>query len=95
LCRHRLAPQVLTRALTQAEPFSAADAVTAGFFDRVVPQEELLKEAQATARRLAELDRRSWVATKVRLHEKAWAAVRGGFEADRMDGVERGIVPST
>lgn len=91
LCRHRLAPQFLTRALTQAEPFSGASAVSAGFFDRVVEEAQLMETALETARRLGAYDRRAWIVTKGRVQAGALAAVRAGFEQDQRDGLERGL----
>src|ERR1041385_3454642 len=57
ICRQRLAPAHLHRAVTLAEVYSPDDAVAAGFLDRVVPAGELADAARQTAVRLAALDR--------------------------------------
>jgi enoyl-CoA hydratase len=57
ICRQRVAPTHLTRAVILAEVFSPSDAVTAGLLDKVVPAAELPDVTTGTASELAKLDR--------------------------------------
>jgi len=82
ICRQRLAPAHLHRALVLAEPYSPDDAIAAGFLDRVVPGAELPGVAAGLAAMLVPLDRDAHAATKLRLHAPALAALRAAIEAD-------------
>ncbi len=82
ICRQRLAPTHLTRAVILAEVFSPADAVTAGFLDRVVPATELPDVTATTAAELAKLDRRAHAATKLRARDHALKAIRAAMETE-------------
>jgi len=82
ICRQRLIPAALNRALILAEVFSPEDAVAAGFLDRVVPVADLASVAAEAARALAPLDRRALAATKQRLRAPALRAIRAAIEAD-------------
>jgi len=82
ICRQRLIPAALNRALILAEVFSPEDAVAAGFLDRVVPVADLASVAAEAARALAPLDRCALAATKQRLRAPALRAIRAAIEAD-------------
>jgi enoyl-CoA hydratase len=83
ICRQRLTPSHFNRAVLLAEPFGPADAVPAGFLDRVVEGSELRATAQTVAAGLAQLDRSAHAATKARARASAIAGVRNGLEIDR------------
>lgn len=85
ICRQRLAPAPLSRALVLAEPFTPEDAVAAGFVDRVVPAAELAGTARAVAGMMAALDRKAHVETKLRLRGPMLAALRQAIEADHAE----------
>jgi enoyl-CoA hydratase len=82
ICRQRLTPAHFNRAVILAETFTPADAVTAGFLDRVVEPAELLRTARTTAEALAGLDLDAHAATKQRAREPAVRAIREGIAAD-------------
>ncbi len=82
ICRQRLSPQHLGRALALAETFSPAGAVEAGFLDRVVEAEAVLPEAQQLARASTALDAPAHAASKLRVRAAALEAIRAGIEAD-------------
>jgi enoyl-CoA hydratase len=82
ILRQRLTPAALGRAAALAEPFGPANAVEAGFLDRVVPADELLPTATAVATALAALDRRAHWETKQRLRQPVLDAIRGAMVAD-------------
>jgi enoyl-CoA hydratase len=82
ICRQRLTPAHLTRAVLLAEVFSPGDAVTAGFLDRVVPASEVPGAARDTATGLATLNMDAHAASKLRTREHALKAIRAAFETD-------------
>ena len=82
ICRQRLAPAHFHRAVINAEIYAPADAVAAGFLDRVVPAAELDAIARDTALALAKLDTRVHTATKLRARSHALQAIRSAIEAD-------------
>ncbi len=85
ICRQRLTPAAFTRAVLLAEPFSPDDAVAAGFLDREVPPDDVVKTARETAARLAGLDLAAHAASKLRARAPALAALRAGIEADDLE----------
>jgi enoyl-CoA hydratase len=67
LCRARLTPAHFNRAMLLSETYTPADAVAAGFLDRVVPEAQLMDEARRLAADLGKLDRAAHKATKERV----------------------------
>jgi enoyl-CoA hydratase len=82
ICRQRLTPAHLSRAILLAEVFSPADAVTAGFLDRVAAAGELPDVARSTAAGLAALDMGAHAASKLRARDQALKAIRAAIETD-------------
>ncbi len=82
ICRQRLAPAYFNRAVTLSEMFSPADAVPAGFLDRVVPATELLDEARKVAASLTQLNMSVHSASKLRAREQTLRAIRAAIQAD-------------
>ena len=68
--------------MTLAEPFSPANAVEAGFLDRVVDAAEVANVARSTAVAAAMLDMEAHAASKLRARRPALDAIRAGIEAD-------------
>ena len=66
LARYRLAPSHFDRAVNSALMYAPANAVGAGFLDRVVSAEELQPAALEAARELAGLDAEAHQATKLK-----------------------------
>jgi enoyl-CoA hydratase len=82
LCRQRLTPPYLHRAVNNAEIFTPETAIAAGWLDRVVPAEELATAAAAKATELAGLNRPAHTATKLRLRAAALTSINAAIEAD-------------
>lgn len=82
ICRQRLTPAHFNRAVILAEPFTPAEAVRAGFLDRVVEPAGLHDTARTVAEALAGLDLDAHAATKRRAREPALRAIREGIAAD-------------
>ncbi|HEX7134756.1 MAG TPA: crotonase/enoyl-CoA hydratase family protein, partial [Iamia sp.] len=85
VCRARLTPAALRRALDLATPFTHEEAVVAGFLDAVVPAGELAARAREEAERLATLDAAAYVGTKRLTRAALLAALDDTIAADRAD----------
>jgi enoyl-CoA hydratase len=81
ICRQRLTPAHLTRAVLLAEVYAPDGAVTAGFFDRLVPPAELPAVAASTAAALAMLDMDAHATSKLRARDQTLKAIRAAIEA--------------
>jgi len=82
ICRQRLAPAQFNRAVILAEVFPPADAVAAGFLDRIDAPSTVRDTARAAAATMATLDLDAHGATKLRAREQALTALRAAIEAD-------------
>ena len=91
ICRQRLAPAHFSRATMLSETYDPAGAVEAGFLDRVVPAESLLREAMDLAKRLSELDLKAHCETKLRVRSQALKALRTAILKDRVDFIAKGV----
>jgi enoyl-CoA hydratase len=79
ICRDRLAPAHLHRALSLAEVYGPDDAVAAGLVDRTAPVAELAEAARTAAVRLAALDATAHAETKLRVREPTLQALRAAI----------------
>jgi len=82
LARQRLSKRHFMRATTQAELYTPDDAVDAGFLDRAAPADELMEQALAEAKRLAELPQPAFRVTKASVQSRAVAYLRETLEDD-------------
>jgi enoyl-CoA hydratase/carnithine racemase len=83
ICRQRLGPAHLTRAVMLAEVFDPGTALAAGFLDQVTGEADLLPAASAAAADLAKLDPAAHAATKLRAREQMLAALSAAIESDQ------------
>ncbi len=81
ICRVKLTPRAMQRALVLAEPFGGESAVAAGFLDTLTDR-GVMREAHDTAVRLAALDMGAVTATKLRLRDERLRALRAAIEAE-------------
>jgi enoyl-CoA hydratase len=65
-----------------AEMFGPAEAVTAGFFDRVVPAHQLEQAAEDTALALSKLNLAAHATTKARARGAVIKLIRGMIDED-------------
>ncbi len=79
VCRYAMGPSV-SRAMLGAENIDAPTALERGWVDAVLPPDELLAAAIATARALGEHSPFAYAATKEQLHRHARAAIDAGAE---------------
>ncbi|HLG01701.1 MAG TPA: crotonase/enoyl-CoA hydratase family protein [Acidimicrobiia bacterium] len=82
ICRQRLHPAHLPRAVNLAEQYTPEEAVGAGFLDRVVSPTEVVATAVETAHSMTLLNRAAHTGTKLRLREHTLAALRAAIDAD-------------
>lgn len=82
ILRQRLTPATFNRAVTLAEPFSPANAVEAGFVDRVVAASELAGVTRSTAVALSKLNMDAHAASKLRARQPTLNAIRAAIDAD-------------
>ena len=75
LARGRLTSAHFGRSVNNAEIFSPEDAVTAGFLDQAVPEEQLMATALAGAKMLSQLDPKAHHGTKLRVRDQLLKAV--------------------
>src|SRR5205085_9646906 len=82
ICRQRLTRAHFDRATILAEVFDPESAVTAGFFDAVVPADDLREAARAKAAQLMTLNMPAHAATKIRARQPALTALLEAIEVD-------------
>ncbi len=82
ICRQRLTPAHFNRATVLAEVYGPADAVQAGFLDRVVGPADLAASAWQAAAQARTLDMAAHAATKLRVREGALAAIGAAIAQD-------------
>jgi enoyl-CoA hydratase len=85
ICRQRLSPAYFSRAVTGAELFTPAEAVTAGFLDHVTDAEQAGAIARAEAERRASLPAEAYAATKLRMRASALEAINAAIDADEKE----------
>lgn len=82
IARQRLTPAYFSRVVMTAEMFGPTEAVTAGFFDRVVAADQLDHCAEEAARALATLNMASHAATKARARGAVIKMIRDMIDED-------------
>jgi enoyl-CoA hydratase len=85
ICRQRLTPAHFNRALNNAEVYTPAGAVDAGFLDRVVAPADVRAAAQETALAFSKLSLPAHAATKARVRQQSLQALRAAIVADAAD----------
>jgi enoyl-CoA hydratase len=82
IARQRLTPAYFSRAVMTAEMFGPVEAVTAGFFDRVVPADLLERSADEAALALSTLNMAAHAATKARARGAVIQMIRTMIDED-------------
>ena len=82
IARQRLTPAYFSRVVMTGEMFGPAEAVTAGFFDRVVAPDALERSAEEAARALSTLNMASHAATKARARGAVIELIRAMIDED-------------
>jgi enoyl-CoA hydratase len=82
IARQRLTPAYFSRTVMTGEMFGPVEAVTAGFFDRVVPAADLERTAMEAAQALSQIHMNHHAATKLRARGEAIATIRRMIDED-------------
>lgn len=82
ILRHRLTPSAFDRAVGLAELFTPADAVGAGWLDRIVEPDDVVPTAREIAASFAGLDATAHAGSKRRARAAVLAEVRHGIDAE-------------
>ena len=82
IARQRLTPAYFSRTVMTGEMFGPTEAVTAGFFDRVVAPDQLERSAEETAQALAGINLAAHAATKARARGAVIKMVRAVIDED-------------
>jgi enoyl-CoA hydratase len=82
VARQRLTPAYFSRTVITGEMFGPAEAVMAGFFDRVVPAADLERVAEETALALSKIHLNHHAAAKMRARGEAIATIRRMIDED-------------
>ena len=82
IARQRLTPAYFSRTVMTGEMFGPEEAVTAGFFDRVVAPDRLERSAEETAQALAGINLAAHAATKARARGAVIKLIRAMIDED-------------
>jgi enoyl-CoA hydratase len=89
--RHRLNPAAFQRAVTLSEYFDIESARSAGFFDELVDQKDLIPRAEACAKKFKALDLNAHAASKRRIRAALIRKIRFSIPLDLLDAVLMGL----
>ncbi|TCI84365.1 crotonase/enoyl-CoA hydratase family protein [Tenacibaculum sp. M341] len=82
IAKGRLAPVFFERSVNNAEMYSPKDAQTAGFLDKVVPQEHLLPTAIKVAQLFGKLNKEAHKNTKLKVRKQHLENLANAIEQD-------------
>ena len=85
VCRQRLTPAHLSKAVATAMPYSPQQALSAGFLDEIVAPEAVAETARARALMLKALNASAHTATKLRLRKPVLDALKTAIAQDYID----------
>lgn len=91
ICRQRLAPAHFHRAVLLSEVYGPEESIEAGFLDRVVAAEDLVRVAHEHATSLAKLDLAAHAATKIRARKASIDTIRASIIADTAELFATGV----
>ena len=85
LLRVRLTPAAVDKAVALSHRFGPSDALASGYFDELVPPDDVVEKATAVARAALSLDARAHAASKERTRAPAIAAIARAIQEDDDD----------
>lgn len=91
MLRHRLSPAAFQRAVTLSQYFDVESAKSAGFFDELVDQEDLISRAEACAEKFKALDPKAHAASKRRIRAALIRKIRFSIPLDLLDALLMGL----
>lgn len=87
LARDRLSPAVFQRSVNNAEMFNPQGALQAGFFDQVVPAQDLMNTANTLAQQFKQLNMTAHKNTKRKVRKALLDALDAAIETDKVTGL--------
>lgn len=87
LAKGRLASLYVDRSVNNAEMYTPKDAITAGFLDKVVPENHLLPTAIKIAEMFTKLNLKAHTQTKLKVREGLLANLEQAIEQDIKEGL--------
>ncbi|WBX74162.1 crotonase/enoyl-CoA hydratase family protein [Tenacibaculum pacificus] len=87
LAKGRLTPTYVNRSVNNAEMYSPENAVTAGFLDKVVPENHLLPTAIKIAKMFSKLNPKAHTATKLKVRETHLISLEEAIAEDIKEGL--------
>jgi len=91
MLRHRLNPAAFQQAVTLSAYFDVESALTAGFFDELVEQVDVLSRAEQCAEQFKQLDQAAHKAAKRRIRAALIRKIRLSLPLDLLDAVLLGL----
>lgn len=88
IAKARLSSIYVDRSVNCAEIYNPKDAVTAGFLDKVVPQEFVLSTAIKIAGMFKQLNSKAHVQTKLKVRKEVLGRLANAIEQDVKDGLQ-------
>ncbi len=87
IAKARLAPVFFERSVNCSEIYTPEQAVTAGFLDKIVPQEYLLPTAIKIAELFTKLNKKAHAETKLKVRKPYLSALAKAIELDNKEGL--------
>ncbi|MCF2876564.1 MULTISPECIES: crotonase/enoyl-CoA hydratase family protein [unclassified Tenacibaculum] len=87
IAKARLAPIYFERSISNSEIYTPANAVTAGFLDRIVPEDHLMPTAIKIAEMFSNLNKKAHAETKLKVRKNYLNSLQQAIEQDRIEGL--------
>ncbi|MCD8435742.1 crotonase/enoyl-CoA hydratase family protein [Tenacibaculum dicentrarchi] len=87
IAKGRLTPNYVNRSVNNAEMYSPKDAVTAGFLDKIVPENQVLPTAIKIAEMFAKLNLKAHHQTKLKVRKTALRSLKKAIKKDTENGL--------
>ena len=87
IAKGKLAPVYFERSVSNAEIYNPKDAITAGFLDKIVPENHVLPTAIKIAEMFATLNKKAHAETKLKVRKTYLTALKEAIEQDLKDGL--------
>ncbi|CAM1366567.1 Enoyl-CoA hydratase [Tenacibaculum sediminilitoris] len=87
IAKARLTPVYFERSVSCSEIYSPKDATTAGFLDKIVPEEHLLPTAIKVAEMFSKLNKKAHKETKLKVRKIYLASLLKAIEKDSREGL--------
>ncbi len=87
IAKARLAPIYFERSVSCSEIYNPKEAITAGFLDKVVPQEHLLPTAFKIAKMFTKLNKKAHTETKLKVRKPYLDSLAKAIEEDSKEGL--------